>query len=126
MDPEYETSGERQDERDLTEEWLENYKNSYFVWNQQQFDVIDPKTTDHLLGLFEPSHMQYNHDRSVDEAGEPSLGEMTAKAIDILNKNDKGFSSKWRQEESIMPIMIPIPIALFPILLNSPMPSASH
>ena len=91
MDPEYETSGERQDERDLTEEWLENYKNSYFVWNQQQFDAIDPKTTDHLLGLFEPSHMHYNHDRSVDEAGEPSLGEMTAKAIDILNKNDKGF-----------------------------------
>ena len=35
--------------------------------------------------------MHYNHDCSVDEAGEPSLGEMTAKAIDILNKNDKGF-----------------------------------
>jgi len=91
MDPEYETSGERQDERDLTEEWLENYKNSYFVWNQQQFDAIDPKTTNHLLGLFEPSHMQYNHDRSVDEAGEPSLSEMTAKAIDMLSKNDKGY-----------------------------------
>ena len=42
MDPEYETSGER-DERDLTEEWLENYKNSYFVWNQQQFDAIDQR-----------------------------------------------------------------------------------
>ena len=39
----------------------------------QQFDAIDPRTTKHLLGLFEPSYMQYEHDRKLDTAGEPSL-----------------------------------------------------
>jgi hypothetical protein len=35
--------------------------------------------------------MQYEHDRTGDPAGEPSLTEMTEKAIDILTKNPKGF-----------------------------------
>lgn len=91
-DPEYtDKKGERTDGRDLTKEWLDKYKNSNYVWNKQQFDRIDPKTTKHLLGLFEPSHMQYNYDRPKDKAGEPSLTEMTTKAIDILSQNKKGF-----------------------------------
>nr|KAG5711186.1 hypothetical protein BaRGS_004830 [Batillaria attramentaria] len=36
-------------------------------------------------------HMQYESDRSSDTGGEPSLAEMTEKAIEILRKNDKGF-----------------------------------
>ena len=52
---------------------------------------IDAKKTKHLLGLFEPSHMQYEFDRPKDTAGEPSLSEMTSKAIDILSNNKKGF-----------------------------------
>jgi alkaline phosphatase len=35
--------------------------------------------------------MQYEADRSNDIAGEPSLTELTTKAIDILDNNDKGF-----------------------------------
>lgn len=46
-----------------------------------------------FLGLFEPSHMNYALDRAKDGAGEPSLTEMTKKAIDVLSKNndDNGF-----------------------------------
>ncbi|MFT4134628.1 alkaline phosphatase, partial [Labrys sp. (in: a-proteobacteria)] len=47
--------------------------------------------TDHLLGLFEPSHMQYEHDRPKDKAGEPSLAEMAEKSIDILSRNPEGY-----------------------------------
>lgn len=91
-DPEYaDKKGERLDGRDLTKEWKAKYKNSDYVWNKQQFDAIDAKKTKHLLGLFEPSHMQYNYDRPKDAAGEPSLSEMTAKAIDVLSNNKKGF-----------------------------------
>ena len=91
-DPEYaDKKGERLDGRDLTKEWTAKYKNSDYVWNKQQFDAIDPKKTKHLLGLFEPSHLQFNHDRPNDKAGEPSLSEMTAKAIDVLSNNKKGF-----------------------------------
>lgn len=83
--------GERTDGRDLSAEWLAQYANSAYVWRKAEFDAINPATTDHLLGLFERSHMEYEHDRPLDTAGEPSLSEMTAKAIDILAKNKKGY-----------------------------------
>ena len=44
-----------------------------------------------FLGLFEYSHMNYEADRINDTAGEPSLMEMTTKAIKILSKNPKGY-----------------------------------
>jgi alkaline phosphatase len=91
-DPEYGIAGKRKDGRDLTAEWLSKHSNARYVWNKAQFDAINPKTTDHLLGLFEPSHVHYEADRIAhDKAGEPSLTEMTAKAIDILKKNHKGY-----------------------------------
>jgi alkaline phosphatase len=92
-DPEDEgETGNRKDGKDLTQAWLERYGNSgAFVWNKEQFDAIDPDNVDHLLGLFERSHMEYDHDRPNDTAGEPSLAEMTEKAIDILSENPEGF-----------------------------------
>ncbi|MBS1797751.1 MAG: alkaline phosphatase [Acidobacteria bacterium] len=90
-DPEYDVAGERLDGRDLTKEWTDKYKNAAYVWNKKDFDAVDPKKTDHLLGLFEPSHMKYEFDRQGDPAGEPSLTEMTTKAIDVLSKNKNGY-----------------------------------
>lgn len=92
VDPEYENrKGERLDGRDLPSEWTKKYQNSNYVWNKQQFDRIDAKKTRHLLGLFETSHLKHEHDRAKDRAGEPSLSEMTTKAIDIVSNNPKGF-----------------------------------
>lgn len=92
VDAEYtNVNGERLDSRNLTEEWIKKYKNSNYVWSKQQFDAVDARKTEHLLGLFEPSHMQYNYDRPKDKAGEPSLSEMTTKAIDVLSNNKKGY-----------------------------------
>ncbi len=90
-DPEETTKkGLRKDGRDLTQEWLAKPKSTY-VWNSSQFHAIDLKQTDHLLGLFEPSHMEYETDRAGDAGGEPSLTEMTVKAIELLSRNEKGF-----------------------------------
>lgn len=86
-----EEMGARADGQNLTEVWTEQYENAAYVWNQEQFDAVDPATTDHLLGLFEPSHVQYEADRADDTAGEPSLTEMTLKALDILEKNPEGY-----------------------------------
>ncbi|MDQ6433100.1 alkaline phosphatase [Mesorhizobium sp. LHD-90] len=84
--------GRRKDGKDLTKAWLDRYgdKGAY-VWNKEQFAAIDPAKTDHLLGLFEPSHMQYEHDRPTDKSGEPSLAEMAEKTIDILSRNPEGY-----------------------------------
>jgi len=81
----------RQDARNLTQEWLQTYPNSAYIWNQQQFDSIDPASTDHLLGLFQSEHMQYEADRAEDTGGEPSLAQMTRLAIEILSRNSKGY-----------------------------------
>jgi len=82
--------GERRDGRNLVQEYVDKF-NATFVWNQAQFDAINPASTKRLLGLFERSHMQYEHDRPHDTGKEPSLAEMTAKAIDILQQNPKGY-----------------------------------
>jgi alkaline phosphatase len=91
-DPEEpEQKGVRWDERDLTAEWRARSPGSVFVWNREQFEAVDPATTDHLLGLFDASHMEFEIDRGADVGGEPSLSEMTAKAIEILSRNPRGF-----------------------------------
>ncbi len=84
-------SGRRKDGRNLPQEWSKRAGASY-VWNKAQFDAIDPRRTRHLLGLFERSHMEYEQDRPNDTGKEPSLAEMTAKAIDVLdNSSRKGY-----------------------------------
>jgi alkaline phosphatase len=92
-DPEYpDKKGERPDGRDLTREWLKRFSNSgTYIWNKAQFDALNPADVGHVLALFEPSHMQYEMDRVGDGAGEPSLAEMTTKAIAILKKDPQGF-----------------------------------
>jgi len=92
-DPEYEgRTGRRGDGRDLTEAWLDRYgENAAYVWNLEQFEALDPAAVSHVLGLFEPAHMQYEADRERDAAGEPSLSEMTAFAIDVLSRNENGY-----------------------------------
>jgi len=90
-DPEYaEQAGHRKDGRDLTKEWMDR-PGSVYVWNTEQFDRVDFAQTRRLLGLFEYSHMQYEYERPQDVSGEPSLSQMTGKAIDFLSRNSKGY-----------------------------------
>ena len=90
IDPETDgLAGRRIDGRDLTAEWTAMSDDRVYVWNKKQFDAA-PDTAK-ILGLFEASHMQYEADRNDAGDGEPSLAEMTAKAIDILSKNPDGY-----------------------------------
>jgi alkaline phosphatase len=91
-DPEYPVQkGSRADGRDLIEEWLARAPRSVYVWNREQFEAVDPAGTDRLIGLFEPGSMQFETDRPRDAAGEPSLSQMTGKAIEILARHPGGF-----------------------------------
>lgn len=85
------TEGDRTDGRDLTAEWQAAYPNGTYVYDQTGFDAINAATAERAFGLFNESHMQYEADRANDIAGEPSLTEMTEKAIDILAKDNDGF-----------------------------------
>ncbi|MCC2606370.1 alkaline phosphatase [Planctobacterium marinum] len=83
--------GDRTDGRDLTAEWQAQYENGVYVYDQTGFESIDANSVERIFGLFNESHMQYEADRGNDIAGEPSIAEMTSKAIDVLDNNDKGF-----------------------------------
>jgi len=81
--------GRRGDGRNLITEWQQKHPEGQYVWNEKGFDKIDPAKKGPILGLFNPSHMQYEADRAEDKGGEPSLSDMTAKAIKILQKKSK-------------------------------------
>ena len=91
-DPEYhEFPGDRLDGRDLVREWQAKNPQGSYVWNAKQFAALDLARTSRLLGLFEPDHMNYEHDRPKDRAGEPSLAQMTRTAIGVLRHDPDGF-----------------------------------
>jgi alkaline phosphatase len=87
-DPETGQTGRRTDNRNLIQEFVD--RNYTYVWNEEQFDGV-PTTTEKLLGLFNYSHMEFELDRPEEIGGEPSLAELTDKALQILAKDPDGF-----------------------------------
>lgn len=82
--------GRRADGRNLAAEFESKF-NGEFVYDRAGFDNFNVTSGKRLLGLFEQSHMEYEHDRAADTGGEPSISEMTEKAIQVLEQNQKGF-----------------------------------
>lgn len=80
-------AGKRTDGRNLVNEFKAT---GYTVAESRAaFDAIDPAKTGQAVALFTNGHMSYDLDRSASV--EPSLAEMTTKAMDILSKNSKGY-----------------------------------
>ncbi len=89
-DPEYPgRNGARDDGADLIAEWRQRHPGGSYVWNAAQ--LASAPVDGPLLGLFQPSDMQYEHDRPADPAGEPSLADMTRAAIARLQRDSDGF-----------------------------------
>ncbi|KAF7647261.1 hypothetical protein LDENG_00174930 [Lucifuga dentata] len=94
-DPEYpldfSSRGKRRDGRNLINDWqrMKAGKVARYVWNRTDFDAVDPETTDYLMALFEPGDLRFEVER--DPKMDPSIVEMTEKAVRILQKNPKGF-----------------------------------
>jgi len=87
IDPEGK-KGKRKDGRNLITEWEQRYPEGQYVYDKAGFDALNANTT-RAFGLFESSHMKYEADRKDND--EPSIADMTSKAIDILNKNKEGY-----------------------------------
>jgi len=89
-DPEYPAlTGRRTDGRDLIARWQQRHADGRYVWNAAQ--LAQAPVDAPLLGLFDPDHMHYEHDRPRDGSGEPSLTEMTRAAIARLQRGPQGF-----------------------------------
>lgn len=84
-----EPTGERLDNRDLTKEWTQRFENAKYVNNRKDLLAVKASEVDHLLGMFNKDQMEFSVDRDTNK--EPSLVEMTSKAMEILKKNRKGY-----------------------------------
>jgi alkaline phosphatase len=83
--PKSSTGGSRTDSRDLVAEMKKAGYN--YASNRSEFNALP--SSGKLLGLFTSSHMAYDLDR--DASKEPSLAEMTSRAIDQLKTNPNGM-----------------------------------
>jgi alkaline phosphatase len=91
-DPEFaDQRGIRKDGRNLVEQWKAGGAQRTFVSNATQLEQVPVRAGTQVLGLFAMDHMHFDADRATEAPGEPSLAQMTAKAIEILSKNPKGF-----------------------------------
>uniref|UniRef100_A0A8B9ZUT8 Alkaline phosphatase n=1 Tax=Anas zonorhyncha TaxID=75864 RepID=A0A8B9ZUT8_9AVES len=92
-DPEYPEdpaqNGTRRDGRDLVAEWLSTKQGARYVWDKKGLDAVDEDSVSHLMGLFEPKDMKFELNRNAST--DPSIVEMTDKAIRILRRNPNGF-----------------------------------
>ncbi|MEM7399669.1 MAG: alkaline phosphatase [Pseudomonadota bacterium] len=78
-------NGKRADGRNLIDE--ATAAGIQYAWDDKTFAALTLDHSTPVLGLYESSHMKYEHDRT----GEPSIAEMTAAAIKYLSNNEEGF-----------------------------------
>lgn len=81
------SGGERGDGRNLVNEL--KAKGYAFAQNRDDLIGADAIKNGKLVGFFASSHMSYDLDRNAVK--EPSLSEMTTRALDVLQKNPKGY-----------------------------------
>jgi alkaline phosphatase len=62
-----------------------------YVDSGSSLNSLDTTGVTKLLGLFSQSEMAYELDRVNQNLDQPSLSQMTSKALGVLSKNDKGF-----------------------------------
>jgi alkaline phosphatase len=83
------TNSKRTDTKDLTAMFTTaGYK---YVKTGTEFKAVDASVNKKLIGLFNKDHVNYDLDRKMNNVDEPSLADMTAKAIDVLAQNNRGF-----------------------------------
>lgn len=81
--------GKREDGRDLVQELTAGgYRYVSDSAGLSQLSATDIKP---VLGLFHLDHLDYELDRSKQALNQPSLAEMTEKAIEILSKKPEGY-----------------------------------
>lgn len=88
--PQTSAGSKRKDNRDLYAELkAKNYNVVNNVAELRSFTPSGTPANDKLVGIYNNSHLTWDIDR--DPAKEPSLAEMTTKAVNVLSENKNGF-----------------------------------
>ncbi|XP_055337598.1 alkaline phosphatase-like [Paramacrobiotus metropolitanus] len=64
---------------------------AHSITTRDQLSALTPENTDYVLGLFSDDHLEYELKRNRTSRSQPSLTEMTRKAIELLSKHEQGF-----------------------------------
>jgi alkaline phosphatase len=83
--------GTRPDGRNLVDEWKTLNPKGVYLDSRANFDATNFEEATQVFGLFGASHMRFEANRQHNGYDQPSLSEMTANAIKVLQKNAKGF-----------------------------------
>jgi alkaline phosphatase len=91
IEPDYpDEMGRRTDGVNLIDAWQAKNPTGKVVFDQAGFDTLVPGRDDRVLGLFEPSHLKFDSMNTGPDA-DPSLADLTAKAIELLSAEGDGF-----------------------------------
>ncbi len=86
------SGGMRDDGRNLITEWQQRWPTGQFVADSKGFRALAATGTGPVLGLFNPDHLNFEHDRKDD--AEPSLPELTRFALTKLAAGAKARGGK--------------------------------
>ncbi|XP_011193269.3 membrane-bound alkaline phosphatase [Zeugodacus cucurbitae] len=90
LDSKLSANGKRSDGRNLIEEYKQQSNRNAYVETLDELNRVNVTQVDRLLGLFQSSHMLY-HLETNEESNQPTLAELTRKAIEFLSRNDEGY-----------------------------------
>ena len=81
----------RRDARDLLQEWVADKQGQgVLVTSGTELAMVNASDTEYLFGVFAEDEMRYRLDLE-ETVDEPTLAEMTAKALEVLGKSEEGF-----------------------------------
>lgn len=86
---EYNIPGNRSDGINLINKWKEYHPKGRCITNRDQLLTLKANDTKNVLGLFAYGHLDYKTDS--DARVQPTLEEMTVKAIEILSEDENGY-----------------------------------
>ncbi|XP_067619437.1 membrane-bound alkaline phosphatase-like [Eurosta solidaginis] len=90
VDKKFYKKGKRIDGRNLIDEYKAMSSKNAYVETLDELNRLNLNTTERLLGLFKDSHMNY-HLETDAQTNQPTLEEMTRKALELLRRNDQGY-----------------------------------
>ncbi|EDW72274.1 uncharacterized protein Dwil_GK20837 [Drosophila willistoni] len=81
--------GERSDGVNLLSKWQSLHEGGVWAYNRDQLLSVNASKIKSLIGTFGSSTMNFHLD--ADPTQQPTLSELTTKAIEVLSKNEKGY-----------------------------------
>ncbi|XP_037949996.1 membrane-bound alkaline phosphatase-like [Teleopsis dalmanni] len=82
--------GERSDGRNLINDYKQQNAKNLYVETHEQLMNANLDEAERVFGLYQDSHLLY-HLETNETTTQPTLEEMTRKAIEYLSKNDEGY-----------------------------------